>query len=113
MRSQALKTKLRKRRTRAKLSGTAKRPRLSVFRSNKFTYAQLIDDESMKTVVSVSTRSIDGKGKTEKAKSVGEALAAEAKKAGISTVLFDRGHYKYHGRVKAVAEGARASGLKF
>ena len=107
-----IKTKFRKARTRAKIFGTKERPRLSVFRSNKYTYAQLIDDTASKTLFSSSTQ--DKKGaKAEQAKSVGLKLAESAKKGGVKEAVFDRGHYKYHGRVKAVAEGAREGGLKF
>lgn len=94
--------------------GTPERPRLSVFRSNNYTYAQLIDDNAGKTVVSASTRGLNKKAsKAEKAKMLGQQLAETAKKAGIKSAIFDRGSYKYHGRVKAVAEGAREGGLKF
>ena len=107
----------RKKRVRAKVSGTSERPRLSVFRSSKFIYAQVIDDTKSKTLVSFSSRSLPAKtakvGKTEKAGLVGEGLAKEAKKKKITKVVFDRGSYKYHGRVKALAEGARKGGLKF
>lgn len=109
-----LNRRLRAKRVRMALKGTAEKPRLSVFRSNKYTYAQLINDTKGHTMVSVSTRLIkDKKVKTEKAKLLGQMLAEEAKKAGIKTVVFDRGYYQYHGRVKAVAEGAREKGLKF
>ncbi len=105
---------LRKRRVRAKISGTADRPRLSVFRSNKHIHAQLIDDDSHLTVVSTSTITVKGgKTKTDKSKAVGLHLAAEAKKKGVQKAIFDRGSYRYHGRVKAIAEGAREGGLKF
>lgn len=108
------KTKREKRkiRIRAKIKGTAQRPRLSVFRSNKRIYAQLIDDEAGKTLVAEREREL-GKGtKTERAGLVGEKLAQKAIKKGIKTVVFDRGPYRYHGRVKALAEGARKGGLK-
>ena len=105
----------RKRRTRAKVKGTSKRPRLSVYRSNRYIFAQLIDDEKGTTLVSVSEK--EGKTKTtskkmEKAGQVGEKLAEKALKMKIKTVVFDKGGYKYHGRVKQVAEGARKGGLK-
>lgn len=109
-----LNRRLRARRVRMAIKGTAEKPRLSVFRSNKYTYAQLINDAKGNTIISVSTRLIkDQKTKTEKAKLLGQLLAEEAKKIGIKTVVFDRGYYQYHGRVKAVAEGAREKGLKF
>lgn len=97
--------------------GTAERPRLSVFRSNKEIYAQIIDDRSGKTLAAVSSRDkalSKAKGtKTEIANEVGKAIAEAAKKAGIEQVAFDRGGYLYHGRVKSLAEGAREGGLKF
>jgi len=109
--------KLRIRRRIRKVSfGTEARPRLSVFRSNKEIYAQLIDDNAGKTLAAASSRDkeIDAKGtKTEIAVAVGKAIAEKAKKAGIETVAFDRGGNLYHGRVKALAEGAREAGLKF
>lgn len=109
--------KLRIRRRIRKVSfGTETRPRLSVFRSNKEIYAQLIDDSEGKTIASASSRDkeIEAKGtKTEIAGAVGKAIAEKAKKAGVETVAFDRGGNLYHGRVKALAEGAREGGLKF
>ena len=97
---------------RKKVSGTSERPRLAVFRSNKEIYAQLIDDVSNVTLTSAS--SADSKGtKTEQASSVGKLIADNALKAGISSVVFDRGGFLYHGRVKALAESAREGGLKF
>ena len=109
--------KLRIRRRIRKVSfGTETRPRLSVFRSNKEIYAQLIDDNAGKTLAAASSRdkSIDAKGtKTEIAAAVGKAIAEKAKKVGVETVAFDRGGNLYHGRVKALAEGAREAGLKF
>ena len=105
--------KRRARRTRARVQGTAERPRFSVFRSNKYTLVQLIDDVSGKTLLSISSRGIGTiTNKTDAAKKTGETLALEAKKKGITRVVFDRGAYKYHGRVKAIAEGAREGGLK-
>lgn len=120
----------RKRRSRAKIFGTANRPRLSVFRSNRYTYAQLIDDEKGKTLVGVCSREI----KKSKVKSMprtetkflvrgqesrvvlseqlGELVAKKAVEKGIKKAIFDRGSYKYHGRVKAVAEGVRKGGLQ-
>ena len=105
----------RRHRVRAKISGTKARPRLNVFRSLKHIYAQLIDDQKSATLVSVSDTEVkDVKGKkVDKAQKVGEMIAQKAAKAGIKTVVFDRAGYKFHGRVKAVAEGARAGGLKF
>ena len=102
------------RRNRAQISGTPKRPRLAVHRSNKHLNLQLIDDESGKTIVAASTKElkIEKRTKTEQALSVGELLAKRAKDAKIASATFDRRFYKYHGRVKAVAEGARQGGLK-
>jgi len=105
----------RHRRVRGKVSGTAERPRLAVFRSNRGIFAQLVDDEAGRTLASASwlaQRSFKGT-KTEQAAAVGKALAAEAKQAGIETCVFDRGGYLYHGRVKALAESAREGGLQF
>lgn len=106
----------RHRRIRAKVSGTASRPRLSIFRSNKHIYAQIIDDEQGKTLISASDaemKSVKGKGKLETSKVVGEEVAKRAKDKKISKVVFDRSGYLYTGRVKQVAEGARAAGLDF
>ena len=104
---------MRKNRSRAKISGTAEKPRLAVFRSNKYTYAQLIDDEKGRTVASASTLELGKKTKkTEAAKALGALIAEKAKTAGVKTAVFSRSLYKYHGRVKAVAEGAREGGLK-
>jgi large subunit ribosomal protein L18 len=97
----------RRRRVRAKVSGTAERPRISVFRSNRGIFAQLIDDESGRTLASVNWTESDA----EQAKRAGELLAQRAAAAGIQTAVFDRGGYKYHGRVQALAEGAREGGL--
>jgi len=109
--------KLRIRRRIRKVSfGTESRPRLSIFRSNKEIYAQVIDDNAGKTLAAASSRDkgIDAKGtKTEIAIAVGKAIAEKAKSAGVETVAFDRGGNLYHGRVKALAEGAREGGLKF
>ena len=108
------KRKKRHLRIRNKISGTAERPRLSVFRSNKHIYAQAIDDVRGETLVSASDRDLkkDGSDK-EIAGKVGKILAKKALKTGIKEVVFDRGGYRYHGRVKALAEGARDGGLKF
>ncbi len=104
-------------RVRKKLHGTAERPRLVVFRSLKHIYAQLVDDDRGVTLLGVADRSDgvspDGPGKIAKAKAVGASLAVKAKAAGVTTVVFDRGGYQYHGRIRAVAEGARAGGLRF
>ena len=105
----------RHRRVRGKVAGTAERPRLVVFRSNRGIFAQLVDDEARRTLASASWLANRGhKGtKTEQANEVGKALAAAAKKAGIDACVFDRAGYLYHGRVKALAEGAREGGLQF
>jgi len=110
----------RHKRVRAKVSGTAQRPRLNVFRSSAHIYAQVIDDTRGHTLVaasdldeSVKTRAGDGAAKTARAKAVGEVVAERAKEAGIDAVVFDRGGFLYHGRVKAVADGAREGGLEF
>ena len=100
-------------RVRNKISGTAARPRLSVFRSNKQIYAQVIHDETAKTLVSASSLGMEAMPKKEQAAKVGEALAQKAIEAGITTVVFDRNGYLYHGRVKELADGARKGGLKF
>ncbi len=108
--------KIRHRRIRSRISGIEEKPRFSVFRSNKYNYAQLINDQTGKVLASVSDQKLKStkkEKKTEKAYKVGELLAAEAKKKKIEKVVFDRGGYKYHGRVKAIAEGARKAGLKF
>jgi large subunit ribosomal protein L18 len=106
----------RHRRVRAKVHGTVERPRLVVFRSNRGIEAQLVDDDAGKTLASAShlalAKSFKG-DKTAQAEAVGKALAAAAKKAGVDTCVFDRGGYLYHGRVKALAEGAREGGLEF
>ncbi|HWD84259.1 MAG TPA: 50S ribosomal protein L18 [Solirubrobacteraceae bacterium] len=105
----------RRRRVRAKVRGTAQRPRISVFRSNRGIFAQLIDDEAGRTMAAVNwtegdLRSLDPMEQSRKA---GELLAERAKQAGVTDVVFDRGGYQYHGRVQALAEGAREGGLKF
>ena len=106
-----------RRRIRGKISGTADCPRLSVFRSNKQIYAQVIDDAAGKTLVSASSmdKEIASKDvpKIEQAKLVGQLLAEKAKQAEVETVVFDRGGYVYHGRIKSLADGAREGGLKF
>ncbi|MFQ5540776.1 MAG: 50S ribosomal protein L18 [Candidatus Paceibacteria bacterium] len=103
----------RHRRARAKVAGTASRPRLAVFRSNRGIYAQLIDDVSGTTLASVAPAKGGAKGLMEQAKAAGTALAAAAKTKGITTAVFDRGGFTYTGRVKALADAARAGGLTF
>ena len=105
----------RHRRVRSKISGTAERPRLVVFRSNRGIFAQLVDDDAGQTLASARWTALAGKpgSKTEQAREVGKALAANARKAGIERVVFDRAGYLFHGRVKALAEGAREGGLEF
>ncbi len=104
----------RKKHIRKVVRGTAQRPRLTVFRSAKHIYAQVIDDESGRTLASASTLKFDGAtGNKEAARAVGEAVGKAALAADVSTVVFDRNGYLYHGRVAALAEGARAAGLKF
>ncbi len=101
-------------RVRAKISGTAACPRLSVFRSNRGMFLQLIDDEAGKTLASATSVEVKEKGKkVEISKELGKLIAEKAKAKKISAVVFDRGSYKYHGRVQAVAEGAREGGLNF
>ena len=100
-------------RVRKKISGTADRPRLVVFRSDKHIYAQLVDDDAGRTLATVSSLKVGEGKKSEKAAAVGKQVAAVAKDRGITRVVFDRGGYKYHGRVKAVADGAREGGLEF
>jgi len=123
MNSQKLKSVQRLRRrnhVRRKVRGTADRPRLTVFRSSKHIYAQLIDDIAGKTLAQASTaakkeerKSVGYGGNCKAAKVVGQKLAEAAKAAGISKAAFDRGHYRFHGRIKALAEGAREGGLQF
>ena len=111
--------KRRQRYVRMKISGTAERPRLNVFRSLDHIYAQVIDDISGHTLVSASTVDkevvalVAGKKKKEQAAIVGKVVAERAKSAGVSQVVFDRGGYLYHGRIKALADGAREGGLEF
>jgi len=106
----------RHRRVRGKVRGTVERPRLAIFRSNRGIFAQLVDDDTGKTLAGASwtglPKSFKG-DKTEQATEVGKQLAAAAKQAGVDGVVFDRGGYLYHGRVKALAEGAREGGLSF
>jgi len=106
----------RHRRVRGKVRGTAERPRLAVFRSNRGIFAQLIDDDAGKTVAAASWLELPASFKGDKSQQsmqVGKALAQAAKKAGVEGVVFDRGGYLFHGRVKALAEGAREGGLSF
>jgi large subunit ribosomal protein L18 len=109
----------RHRRLRVKVQGTPERPRLNVYRSLEHIYAQVIDDTQGHTLASASTlesdvkKAIDGKNKSEAAKIVGQTVASRAQAAGVSKVVFDRGGNRYHGRVKALAEGAREAGLEF
>ena len=100
-------------RVRKKVSGTAGRPRLVVFRSDKHIYAQLVDDDAGRTIATVSSLKVSEGKKSDKAAEVGKQVAVIAKDRGITRVVFDRGGYKYHGRVKAVADGAREGGLEF
>jgi len=103
-------------RVRKKVQGTAARPRLAVFRSNRYIYAQIIDDDSGRTIIAASSREASFSGKsltTDTAGGVGELAGKRAKDAGIDQVVFDRGGYPFHGRVKALADGAREAGLKF
>ena len=100
-------------RVRNKISGTTERPRLVVFRSLKHIYAQLVDDTTGRTLATVSDLSIEQGKKGERAAEVGRLIAERAKTAGITRVVFDRAGYRYHGRIKAVADGARKGGLEF
>ena len=103
-----------KSRVRGKISGSAELPRLSVYKSNKEIYAQLIDDKAGKTLASASSRALNATGsKVEISAEVGKAIAEKAKAAGIENIVFDRNGFVYHGRVKALADGAREGGLKF
>ena len=115
--SQAERRKRRHLRVRNKVSGTPERPRLVVFRSSKHIYAQVVDDQRGVTLLGASDRTegvqVDGKGKTAKSFALGKLIAERAKAKGIAKVVFDRGGFKYHGRVKAVADGARKGGLEF
>ncbi len=115
--SKALRRRKIRYKIRKKISGTPEKPRLSVFRSNKYIYAQIIDDLSGKTLASVSSREVELKEQVatgkEKATLAGKKLAERAAAANISSVLFDRSGYLYHGRIKALADGAREGGLKF
>ncbi len=105
----------RRRRVRAKVRGTAQRPRISVFRSNRGIFAQLVDDDTGRTLAAVNWTEdeLRGLARLEQAKRAGELLARRAGEAGVEEAVFDRGGYQYHGRVKALAEGAREGGLRF
>ena len=105
----------RRRRVHARIRGSAERPRLSVYRSNRGVFAQLIDDDAGRTLASVSWTEPDLRqlGSMEQAKRAGQLLAERAKGAGVETCVFDRGGYRFHGRVAAIAEGAREGGLRF
>ncbi len=110
--------RIRRYRIRKRVSGDVQRPRLSVYRSSKHIYAQLIDDLAGRTLATASSRDdlagkVEGTGKTAVSSAVGKLLAERAKAAGVTKVAFDRGGYLYHGRVKALADGARAGGLEF
>ena len=117
------KRKRRHKKVRAKISGTSKVPRLCIFKSNKYIYVQLIDDEKGKTILSsddlklkktkTKAKTSSSSGKVGLAREVGKIIAEKAVKKGIKNIVFDRSGYKYHGRVKALAEGAREGGLKF
>ena len=103
-------------RTRAKILGTSERPRLAIFRSNRWISAQLVDDSKHQTLAAMSTKSLATKAKvskTEQALAAGETLAEKIKAAGVKAVIFDRRSYRYHGRVKAFAEGVRKGGIAF
>ena len=102
-----------KARIRGKISGTAERPRMSVFRSNKAIYVQIIDDLAGKTLAAASSKGLEGGTKSEIAAKVGDAIAKKALAAGITEVVFDRNGYLFHGRVKSLADAARNGGLKF
>lgn len=103
----------RKARTRAKITGTAERPRLAIFRSHKYLYVQVIDDTKGHTIVSADSRTMKGKTPVEKAKELGQEIAKKAKAAKITKIVFDRGGYIYTGKIKMVADMAREGGLEF
>jgi len=117
LKTQADRRRRRHLRVRKKVRGTAARPRLVIFRSSKHIYAQVVDDDRGVTLLGASDRSegiaADGKGKTGKSFNLGQLVAQKAKTQGITKVVFDRAGYRYHGRVKAVADGARKGGLEF
>lgn len=109
----AMKRTRRHSRIRAKVKGTGERPRLAVFRSNRFIYAQIINDETGVTLFGTDTRKVKGKSALDRAKELGLLVAAEAKKQGVTAVVFDRGGFQYQGAVVSLAEGAREGGLAF
>ena len=109
----AIKREVRQRRIRAKVKGTSERPRVSVFKSNKFLYAQIIDDTKGNTLVSVSSNTLKKGTKSDHAKEIGVMLAKEAKSKGIEKVVFDRGGYIYIGRIRTLADALREGGLIF
>lgn len=111
--TKALHRLLRKRRIRARLSGSAQRPRLTVYRSLAQITAQLVDDDTGRTVATATTRECKAKPNVDGAKKLGELIAKKAKDAGVAAVVFDRNGYLYHGRVRAVADAAREAGLQF
>ncbi len=119
LKTKAVQQQRRRNRVRRKVRGTSERPRLTVFRSSKHIYAQLIDDSRGITLASVSSCGKDAKsklpygGNKKAATAIGKLLAEAARAKGIEQAAFDRGHYKYHGRIKALADGAREAGLKF
>ncbi len=108
-----LKRVTRHKRIRAKIVGTATRPRLAVFRSNRYVYAQIIDDNAKHTLAAADSRTVAGKTLTEKATAVGTEIASKAIKVGVKEVVFDRGGFRYQGAVAALAEAARTGGLEF
>lgn len=103
----------RHKRVRAKVRGTASRPRLAVYKSNRYLHAQLIDDNAAKTLIGVTSRGIGSGSKVERSRAMGEGLAAAARAKGIEKVVFDRGGFSFRGRIAACADGARAGGLVF
>lgn len=107
------KREARKNRIRAKISGTSSRPRLAVFKSNKFIYAQLIDDQAANTIAAADSKAIKAGSPLEKAKKVGESIAKLAQEKGVKEAVFDRGGFRYTGAVAELAEGARSGGLTF
>ncbi|MFH1956744.1 MAG: 50S ribosomal protein L18 [Patescibacteria group bacterium] len=114
IKTKKVKRKIRSKRIRSKISGTKECPRLSVFRSNKHIYLQLINDDENKIILQVNDGELKEKSKkTDLSEKIGELMAKKAKKIGVKKVIFDKGGYKYHGRVKAAAEGARKGGLEF
>lgn len=113
IKSREQKRKTRQARIRAKISGTAERPRMAVYKSNKYITVQLIDDVNGKTIASCTTQSIEAGSPAEKSQKAGKAIAELATKAGIKSVVFDRGGFIYTGKIKALADAAREAGLKF